>query len=324
MSHSDSVPDPLLLLGLRQRIAEQQLGVRAIHVVRPGRPDVSHFFQADTPENLYSISKTVTALAVGLAREEGLLDLDDRLVDHLPAPSGGKGPDGAATSGYGEGMDQVRLRHLLTMTSGSPVTAFVDDEREHPHLTDHFLGTDLSAEPGDGFVYSNGSSFMLSRVISERTGQSMRDWLMPRLFEPLGILNPQWFTDREGFTWGATGLHLSSTQVARIGGLLLADGAAPDSAPEPGKRLVPAAWIRSLHADDAWVATGDEDPESGTYGYGVWKCSVDGAWRADGAFGQFLLVLPEQEACVAITSHLEGKPGSEIMRAVWEELLPLL
>lgn len=324
MNSSDSVPDPLLLLPLRQRIVEQQLGVRAVHVIRPGRPDVTHLFRSDTPENLYSISKTVTALAVGLARDEGLLDLDDRLVDHLPAPTGGTGPDGAATRGYGERIDQVRLRHLLTMTSGSPVTAFTDEEREHPGLTDHFLGTDLTAQPGDGFVYSNGSTFMLARVISERTGQSLRDWLMPRLFEPLGILNPQWFTDRQGFTWGATGLHLTSAQVARIGGLLLGEGIAPEGAAEPGTRLVPGEWIRAMHAADAWVPTGEEDPESGKYGFGVWKCSVGESWRADGAFGQFLVVLPEQEACVAITSHLEGKPGSEILRAVWEELLPLL
>lgn len=319
------VPDPLLLVPLRQRIIERHLGVRAVHVIRPGRAAVSHLFRADTPENLYSISKTVTALAIGIAQYEGLLDLDDLLVGHLPAPEGG----------YGEGVDGIRLRHLLTMTSGSPVTAFLDDEREHPHLTDHFLGTDLSAAPGDEFVYSNGSIFMLSRVITERTGQSMRDWLMPRLFEPLGIRNPQWFTDVEGYTWGATGLHLTSEQLSRIGALLLAEGTAPvgaesrDGAPDrtaagEGRRLVPAAWIRALHADDAWVPTGDPEPESGKYGLGVWKCTVPGSWRADGAFGQFLVLLPGQDACVAITSHLEGAPGAEILRAVWEELLPLL
>lgn len=328
-----TAPHPLLLVPLRQRITERRLGVRAIHVIRPGRDTVSHHFRTDTPENLYSISKTVTALAIGIAQEEGLLALDDLLVDHLPAPTGG----------YGEGVDRIRLRHLLTMTSGSPVTAFLDEEREHPHLTDHFLGTDLTAAPGETFVYSNGSIFMLSRVITERTGQSMRDWLMPRLFEPLGIRNPQWFTDREKHTWGATGLHLTSEQMSRIGALLLAEGTVPEGVAGEGavgkgpvaddagaartdeeRRLVPAAWIRSLHADDTWVPTGDPDPESAKYGLGVWKCTVPGSWRADGAFGQFLVILPEQDACVAITSHLEGMPGAEILTAVWEELLPLL
>lgn len=323
-----SLPDPLLLLPLRQRIVERRLGVRAIHLIRPGRLELTHRFIDDTAENVYSISKTVTALAVGVAKDEGLLDLDDLLVDHLPAPTGG----------YGEGIGTVRLRHLLTMTSGSPVTVFLDSEREHPHLTDLLLGTDLATEPGERFEYSNGSVFLLSRVITERTGQSLRDWLMPRLFEPLGILNPQWFTDREGYTWGATGLHLKSGQMARIGALLLGEGAllpgesarlagegaATGQTAAPGARFVPADWVRFLHADETWVATGDAEPESARYGFGVWDCTPEGAWRADGAYGQFLLVLPQQHACVAITSHLEAVPGAEILRAVWEELLPLL
>ncbi|HLQ80789.1 MAG TPA: serine hydrolase domain-containing protein [Brachybacterium sp.] len=302
------VPDQLLLLPLRQRILEQRLGVRAVHLHRAGREDLTHRFVEDTAENIYSVSKTVTALAVGIAAEEGLLDPEDLLSDHLPAPAGG----------YGTGIEQVRLRHLLTMTSGSPVLGFLDEQREHPDLTSLLLGTDLIAEPGTRWEYSNGSIFLLSRVIGERTGLTMRDWLMPRLFEPLGILNPQWHTTRDGHSWGATGLHLKSGQLARIGRLLLQRGA------HDGAQLVPAAWVDALHAEAAWVATGDPEPESTRYGYGVWRCTPQGAWRADGAYGQFLLVLPEQRAVVTITSHLEGRGGAEVLRAVWEELLPLL
>src|SRR5699024_3758133 len=98
-----------------------------------GREDLTHRFVEDTAENIYSVSKTVTALAVGIAAEEGLLDPEDLLSDHLPAPAGG----------YGTGIEQVRLRHLLTMTSGSPVLGFLDEQREHPDLTSLLLGTDL-------------------------------------------------------------------------------------------------------------------------------------------------------------------------------------
>ncbi len=303
-----SVPDPLLLLPLRQRIIEQRLGVRALHLHRAGHQELSHRFAQDTAENVYSVSKTVTALAVGIAAHEGLLDVEDLLVDHLPAPAGG----------YGSGVEQVRLRHLLTMTSGSPVLGFLDEQREHPDLSSLFLATDLVAEPGQRWEYSNGSTLMLSRVLTERIGQSLRDWLMPRLFEPLGILNPQWHTTRDGVTWGATGLHLKSGQLARIGNLLLQRGE------REGAQLVPAAWIDALHAEDAWVATGDPEPESAHYGLGIWQCTPAGAWRADGALGQFLLVLPEQQAVLTVTSRLEGRGGAEILRAVWEELLPLL
>lgn len=299
------VPDALLLLGLRQRIIERGLGVRGIHLHRAGRPDLEHRFVEDTPENLYSVSKTVTALAVGLAREEGLLDVEDLLVDHLPAPPGG----------YGAGVERIRLRHLLTMTSGSPVTAFTEDERLDPDLTARFLATDMVDEPGSTFTYSNGSTYLLGRVVAERGGAELRDWLMPRLFEPLDLLNPQWFTCRAGHTWGATGLRLRTSELARIGRLLLQRGA------WEGRQLVPGEWIDRLHAD--WVQTGDPDPESPRYGFQVWDCSVPGAWRADGAYGQFVVVLPEQEAVLTITSHREGT-GQDILRAVWDELLPLL
>lgn len=302
------LPDHLLLLPLRQRILEKDLGVRALHLHRAGHEDISHRFVDDTVENVFSVSKTVTALAVGIAAAEGLLDIEDLVVDHLPAPSGG----------YGEGVDQVRIRHLLTMTSGSPVLGFLDEQRDHPDLAALVLGTDLLAAPGERWEYSNGSIFLLSRVITERTGQSMRDWLMPRLFEPLGILNPQWHTTRDGHSWGATGLHLKSGQLARIGRLLLQRGE------HEGSQLVPAVWIDAMHAEDSWVATGDQEPESVRYGYAVWDCTPDGAWRADGAYGQFLLVLPAQQAVLTVTSHLEGRGGVEILRAVWEELLPLL
>lgn len=308
-SARSDVPDALLLTGLRQRIVEQRLGVRAIHLYREGRSELSHRFVDDTIENLYSVSKTVTALAVGIAAQEGLLAIEDRVLDHLPAPSGGAGA----------GWDKVRIRHLLTMTSGSPITVFLDEQREHPDLTALILGTDLALEPGEAFEYSNGSIYLLSRIIHEHVGQSMRDWLMPRLFEPLGILNPQWFTDRSGVTWGATGLNLKSGQIFQVAKLLLDEGV------RDGEQLVPAAWIARMHAEDTWVDTGNaEDPEGARYGFGVWRCSPQGAWRADGAYGQHLVILPEQRAAIAITSHLEGRPGSDILRAVWDELLPLL
>lgn len=87
---------------------------------------------------------------------------------------------------------------------------------------------------------------------------------------------------------------------------------------------MPGEWIAAMHAAGSLVPTGDAEPESARYGFGIWDCTVPGAWRADGAYGQFLLVLPEQEAMLAITSHLEGRGGAEILRAVWQELLPLL
>lgn len=254
---------------------------------------------------MYSASKTVTALAIGMAREDGLLDLEDRLVDRLPAVGGP----------LGEGVGEVRLRHLLTMTSGSPLTGLVDEERLAPDLAATFCATDLVAAPGERFLYSSASTYLLSRVIAHVTGRDLRDYLMPRLFEPLGILNPQWFRCRQGFSWGGSGLHLRTSELALIGRLLLQRGR------WDGEDLVPGAWVDALH--ETWVDTGWPDPENARYGLQVWDCTPEGVWRADGAFGQFSIVMPHQQAVVTLTSHHEGNLG-DVLRAVWEELLPEL
>ncbi|MEE1619710.1 serine hydrolase domain-containing protein [Brachybacterium sp. J153] len=303
-----ALPDHLLLLPLRQRILERQLGVRSLHLHRRGHEDVAHLFADPTVANVYSVSKTVTALAIGIAQAEGLLDVEDPVLEHLPVPAGG------AAAGW----EDVRIRHLLTMTSGSPVLGFEDPERDHPDLTALVLSTPLARPAGERWEYSNGSIFLLSRIIEHESGETLRDWLMPRMFEPLGLVNPQWHTARGGHTWGATGLHLKPFQLARIGRLLLERGA------WEGRQLVPGEWIDALHAEGTWVATGDAEPENARYGYAVWASTPEGHWRADGAYGQFLLVMPDREAVLTVTSHLEGRGSSEILRAVWEELLPLL
>ena len=307
-AHDVDLPDALVLLPLRQRLTERGLAVRSLHLHRPGRPAVVHRFVDDTAENIYSVSKTVTALAVGIAREEGLLDLDDRAVDHLPSPEGR----------YGEGVGDVTIRHLLTMTSGSPITVFAQEERDHRDLTSLYLETPLAREAGSAFEYSNGGPFLLSRIIAQRTGQTLRDWLMPRLFQPLDIVNPQWHTTVDGHSAGATGLHLKSGEMARIGEVLAGRGSVD------GAELVPAAWVDLMHAEDTWVDTGWPDPDNARYGLGVWASQGEGAWRADGAYGQFLLVLPEQAALVAVTSHIDNGGANRVLGAIREELVPLL
>src|SRR5690606_11826319 len=170
----------------------------------------------------------------------------------------------------------------------------------------------------------------------------------------------QWHTTRDGHTWGATGLHRKGGQLAPFAPLRLQRGehagaqllpaawgeathatsaSIGTGGPEPesarcgcgvwprtphGAWRAPAAGVEAMHATRGWIAPGDPEPESARYGYGVGQCTPDGAWRADGALGQLLIVLPEQDAAVTVTSRLEGRGAAEILRAVWEELLPLL
>lgn len=296
--------DAALLTGFRLRAAERRLGVYGVHLHREGHDPVEHRFRSDDPVHLYSGSKTFTALAVGMARSEGLLGLDDAVVDHFPR------------RGHADGAEAMTVRHLLQMTSGNPVTW--SGQVEEPDLLGAFLAAPLVAEPGSRFAYSNACSYVLGRVVHAVSGQDLRDFLLPRLFAPLGIRNPQWMRCPAGYSLGGVGLHLRTSEFARLGQLLLQDGRWDD------RRLVPAEFVERMRTDVVDCSTFSEDPESSAgYGYQVWRCTVADAWRADGKYGQFSIVLPRHRAVVTVTAHHEGA-ANDILRAVWDEVLPLL
>jgi CubicO group peptidase (beta-lactamase class C family) len=138
---------------------------------------------------------------------------------------------------------------------------------------------------------------------------------VPRLFDPLGIRNPQWLRCPLGYPLGAIGLQLRTSEITRIAQLLLHGGT------HGRHRLVPGEYIARMIADT--TDTGRAEPDNRTYGLHVWLCARDRAWRMDGIFGQFGIVLPEQRACVSVTAHYLG-PTTDILDSVWEHIVPAL
>jgi CubicO group peptidase (beta-lactamase class C family) len=192
-----SVIDPVQLgvLGLRQVVAERHLGMEGLYVWRERRPPVAHRWISDDRRDVFSVSKTFTSVAIGIARAEGLLDLDDPVLQHLP--------QFAETAA--DGVEYMTIRHLLSMTAGN-------DYRWDDPVADHagdpaqdFLSTPLIAEPGSTYAYRGTNSYVLGRIIHAVSGLDLRDYLMPRLFEPLRIPNPQWHRCPLGFPLGAVG-----------------------------------------------------------------------------------------------------------------------
>ena len=298
--------DAALLTGFRLRNAERNLGVYGIHLHREGHEPVEHRFRSDDRVHLYSGSKTFTAVAVGMAQSEGLLGLDDAVVDFFP--------------GYvhADGAEAMTVRHLLHMQSGNDFTGWGPGQAEEPDPLAAFLAAELVAEPGTRFAYSNGCSYVLSRIVHAVSGQDLRDYLLPRLFDPLGIRNPQWMRSPQGFSEGGVGLHLRTAEFARLGQLLLQEGR------WQGTQLVPADFVHRMHTDVVDSTGFTTDPENcAGYGYHVWLCTPEGAWRADGKYGQSSTVLPRQRAVVTITAHREAA-SDDILLAVWDEILPLL
>jgi CubicO group peptidase (beta-lactamase class C family) len=254
----------------------RQLGVDAIEVAVDNGPHAERRRIDDIRRDVFSVSKTVTSLAVGMLEADGALTLDDPVLAHLPDLAGT-----AAT-----GSERITVGHLLRMTAGNDYR-WADEDADHPgDPARDFLATPLLAEPGSTYQYRGGNTYVLGRVVHAITGLDLRDFLMPRLFGPLGIRNPQWLRCPLGFPLGAVGLQLRTSEITRITQLLLHDGT------HEGHRLVPGGYIARMTTDT--TATGRPDPDNRTYGLHVWLCARDGAWRMDGIYGQFGIVLPRQ------------------------------
>jgi CubicO group peptidase (beta-lactamase class C family) len=178
------------------------------------------------------------------------------------------------------------------------------------------LSIPVEYAPGTRFVYNTGATYLLSAILQKLTGQRLLDYLTPRIFAPLGIVGATWEQCPRGIDTGGFGLAVITEDVAKIGQLLLRRGE------WDGERLITGEWIDEATA--ARISNGDPRPGDDWvqgYGYQFWRCQ-HGAYRGDGAFGQFCLVMPEQDAVLVITA---GIPDLQpVLDRVWEHLLPAL
>ena len=304
MTHSSPASvgiDPAAISAFADAADAKGLGVHGLVVARYGRVAAEswwHPYQPDEPHMMYSVSKTFTSLAVGIAVGEGLLRLDEPTHEVFPE--------------YPEIAGQT-LRHLLTMTSGHAVDAF-DAFRMLPGLdwVRLFFEAKAPYEPGTHFVYNTAATYVLGAAVIRRSGQSLTEYLDDRLFGPMGWPTPAWEKDARGIEHGGTGLKLTTRQLAELGQLLLQRGQ------WQGRQLVPAEWVDQASARQVrnpWFETNESRLG---YGFQLWR-STHG-FRADGMFGQFAVVIPELDLVVAATS---GSPDAHvILETIWSELLP--
>ena len=272
--------------------------VRHGHVIAEGwwKPE-----SAEKPHVMHSLSKSFASTAVGLAVAEGKLSIDDPVLKFFP--------EDAPTDPSAK-LKMMRVRDLLTMSTGhqteprfTPDTPWVKTFLAHP----------VEHKPGAHFQYNSPATHMCSAIVRKVTGQTVLDYLKPRLFDPLGIENPEWGASPQGNTLGGWGLKIRTEDIAKFGQLYLQKGK------WNGKQLVPVAWIDQ--ATSKQVSNGSDPTKDWDQGYGFqfWRCR-HGAYRGDGAFGQFCIVLPEQDAVVAITADTRDMQAQ--LNIVWEKLLP--
>jgi len=299
--------DSSLLTDFRITCIERNLGVHGVHVYQQDVGEVAHYCQADERAELWSASKTYTSLAVGMCVAEGRLALTDPVLDHFPEYAGIAAP----------GSEVIRVVDLLQMRSGKDfgdLPEATGDEIAHADWAELYFRAPQDTPPGNHFFYANGSTYMLSRLVEKTSGQVLRDYLVPRLFDPLGIVNPWWNACPQGHNFGCYGLQLSLTEFAKLGRLLLQKGV------WEGQRLVPAAYVEAMHTDVVPPAGHfDGDEWNVGYGYQVWLNQWPGSYRADGKYGQHCIVMPDRQATVTVISHNETNTAG-ILAAIFNDI----
>lgn len=285
--------------------------VHSMLLLRHGRVIAESWWQPHTPERphtMFSVSKSFTATAVGTAVHEGLLTVDDKVIDLLPDDA----PDEPS-----ELLRAMRVRDLLTMTTGHSASTMEGIDRTislpGSRWARAILAQPVEHEPGTHFVYNTGATYLLSAILHRLTGERLLDYLTPRVLRPLGITHAAWEQDPDGIDTGGFGLSITTEEMAAFGQLYLQGGV------WGGEQLVPADWVAA--ATSKQVPNGPHDwPEwNQGYGYQFWQCR-HGAYRADGAFGQYIVVWPEKDIVIAMTSGLSDLQS--VLDVVWDTLLP--
>ncbi|WP_030927415.1 serine hydrolase domain-containing protein [Streptomyces sp. NRRL S-646] len=262
----------------------------------------------DRPHLLYSLSKSFTATAAGIAAGEGLLRFDDPVISYFPEF------DADITDPRSRAM---LVRHVASMASGHEAEtldrALATDRAD---LVRGFLLLPPEREPGTVFAYNQPTTYTLAAIVQRVTGQPLTEYLRPRLLDPLGMGEAAWLRDRAGRELGFSGLHATTDAIARLGQLYLQDGV------WEGRRLLPEGWV--AEATRPHIGNGDGTAAGALsdwqQGYGLQFWTSRHGYRGDGAYGQFCLVLPGHDAVIATTAATERM--QQVLDLAWQHLLP--
>ena len=305
-------------------VAKEGQDLHSIMVVKDGNVVLEKWMsegKEDTPHILNSVSKTFTSMAVGLAIAEGKLSLEDKLVDLFPEHC----PENPS-----EYLQEINVKHLLTMNCGhstDPTRKVWGDNKDN--WIKVFMEHPVTHKPGTIYCYNSLGTYVLSAMVQKVTGQKVVDYLFPRLFRPLGINNVSWAESPQGVNTGGWGLYLKTEDLAKMGLMILQKGQFN------GKQIVPAEWIEAasaaqvpcvpagMNSDQAHLmkkAAKTSDWLQG-YGYQMWRCRYN-SFRADGANGQYIIMIPDKNAVIVTTANIEDMQ-SEI-NLIWKHIYPAL
>ena len=245
--------------------------------VRTGDEVAEHHWAPDVRVDVHSVAKGVCVLAAAIAVEEGRVSLDEPVAAYLP------------DFALGNGADEVTLRHLLTMTSGIDFPWSDTLMTDWPDLAQEFLH-----RPSQGrvFQYSDASTYTAMAALAARVGD-VGEYLVPRLFAPLGISDVEWDHSPNRRIVAGGGLWLRTEELSRIGLLLR------DRGVWSGRSLIGPEWVDAMHA--GWVVAG-ESASYDRYALAGWG-GPGPAWRLHGAYGQLLIFLDDAVVTITADDH---------------------
>jgi CubicO group peptidase (beta-lactamase class C family) len=287
-------------------VDKSAMGLHSIILVRHGQVVAEgwwHPWRRESPHMLFSLSKSFTSTAVGLAIAEGRLSVDDEVLSFFPMD---------CPKRVSKNLEAMKLRHLLSMSTGHDLDTTERVFRSKNPIR-AFLSLPVEHMPGTHWVYNSAASYILSAIVQKLSGQTLLEYLTPRLFEPLGIEGATWESHPNGINFGGWGLSLKTEDIAKFGQFYLQKGE------WNGQHILSEWWIDE--ATQRQVSNGDDPNSDWTQGYGYqyWRCRYN-MYRGDGAFGQFCLVMPDQDAVLVITAGVSDM--QEVLNLVWEKLLP--
>lgn len=273
-------------------LEKNDIEMHSIMILRHGKVAFERWrkpYAPDIPHTMYSISKSVTATAVGFAVEEGLLSIETKVLEIFPEYRPKKADDF---------LERMTVYHLLTMTAGKDIGLF--SNKAGTDWVKQFFDAKWAFAPGEGWRYISENTFMLSAILYRVTGMSMVDYLMPRLFEPLGVTRrPFWELNQDGIEAGGWGLYLTTEECAKFIFCYKNGGAFN------GRQIIPEHWARQA-VKNLEDNRRERDVEADTvagYGYCFWRNGLPNSYRADGMFSQFAMVFDDYDAVLVVTSN---------------------
>ncbi|MBE6611542.1 MAG: serine hydrolase [Ruminococcaceae bacterium] len=298
--------DSAAIAEFEARIRKESCGHQGYMLWRRGKlvaSSIASPYRVTDKRHVYSISKSWTSTAIGIAVDEGLLSVEDSVISFFPE---------LLPETVSDNLAAMKVKHVLSMNTGHDTDTLGRVGTAEPEWAKRFLSLAVEHEPGTHFAYNSTATYMLSAILTKLTGMRMLDYIRPRLLNPLGIKDVTWDESPDGVNTGGWGIHVSPEDMLKLGILYLNKGV------WNGKRILSEEWVEaasSYQSDNS--ANGNADWKLG-YGYQFWRCQHN-CYRGDGAYGQYIIVSPDTGSVMVIIS--ETGDMQKVLDIYWETIL---